>query len=486
MSLPCHRIAPRRFCDRLAVGRSLISCAAADSPHPVSTNHALAHRRLRRRVAWAAAVLLVVSIPLSLFTLGGLPHFFRNAQVRTVVALEAEGMPPDVASAPFAPGFALVTGTTLSAGNTMEVLANGDATFPRLWQDLGAARRSITAQIYYAGPGVVADTVTRILAERARAGIDVYFLYDAFGAADLPRRNLDALRAAGVHVAEFRPVRWYTLDRANHRSHVRGIVVDGAVAYTGGFGFDDKFLGGGRRPQEWRETNARFSGPAVAQLQTAFIAKWAEATGELLTGKRLLALADADATAAGSAARVSGAALIHSPPLTGSTTAERLIALLIASARRRLYIANAYFVPDADFVRLLVAAARRGVDVRLLTNGAQGDVKLARLAGRGRYETLLAAGVRIYEYRPAAMHAKTFVVDGTLAAVTTMNFDNRSLAYNNEVALVARDATIGAAMEAMFLDDLQVSDEIRRDAFVMRSRWQRLLEQGASVLSSLL
>jgi len=335
----------------------------------VSTNHALAHRRLRRRVAWAAAVLLVVSIPLLLLTLGGLPHFFRNSLVRTVLALEADGMPPDVASADFAPGFALVTGTPLSSGNAMEVLANGDATFPRLWQDLGAARRSITVQMYYAGPGVVADTVARILAERARAGIDVYFLYDAFGAADLPRRNLTTMRAAGVRVAEFRPLRWYTLDRANHRSHVRGIIVDGAVAYTGGFGFDDKFLGGGRRPREWRETNARFAGPAVAQLQTAFIAKWAEATGELLTGERFLPLADAAATAARSAASVSEAALIHSPPLTGSTTAERLIALSIASARRRLYIANAYFVPDADFVRLLVAAARRGVDVRLLTNG---------------------------------------------------------------------------------------------------------------------
>jgi len=416
----------------------------------VSTNHALAHRLLRRRVAWAAGILLIVSIPLLLFTLGGLPHFFRNALVRTVIALEADGKPPDVASAHFAPNFELVTGTPLGAGNAMEVLANGDATFPRLWQDLRSARRSITVQIYYAGPGVVADTATGVLAERARAGIDVYFLYDAFGAADLPQRNLDTLRAAGVHVADFRPLRWYTFDRTNHRSHVRGIIVDGTVAYTGGFGFDDRFLGGGRRPGEWRETNARFAGPAVAQLQTAFIAKWAEATGELLTGERFLPLADAAATAARSAASVSEAALIHSPPLTGSTTAERLIALSIASARRRLYIANAYFVPDADFVRLLVAAARRGVDVRLLTNGAQP------------------------------------VVDGVLAAVTTMNFDNRSLAYNNEVALVALDSTVGATMESLFLDDLRISDEIRLDDFGRRPNTQRLLEAAASVLANVL
>jgi cardiolipin synthase len=403
-----------------------------------------------------AAILLIVGIPLVLFTLVGLPHLFRNAQVRTVVAREAGGEPPDVASAHFAPAFALVTGTPLTSGNAVEVLANGDATFPRLWQDLRSARRSVTVQIYYAGPGAVADSVTRILAERARAGVDVYFLYDAFGAQDLPQRYFDTLRAGGVRVAEFRPVRWYTLDRASHRSHVRGIIVDGAVAYTGGFGFDDKWLGGGRRLREWRETNARFAGPAVAQLQTAFIAKWAEATGELLTGERFLPLADAAATAAGSAAGVSEAALVHSPPLTGSTTAERLIALSIASARRRLYITNAYFVPDANFVQLLVDAARRGVNVRLLTNGAQTDVKMTWLAGRDRYEILLAAGVRIYEYRPTAMHAKTFVVDGALTAVTTMNFDNRSLAYNNEVALVALDSAVGAGMESLFFDDHSV------------------------------
>jgi cardiolipin synthase len=178
--------------------------------------------------------------------------------------------------------------------------------------------------------------------------------------------------------------------------------------------------------------------------------------------------------------------LVYSPPLTGSTTAERLFALSIASARRRLYIANAYFVPHADFVQLLVDAARRGVDVRVLTNSAQSDVKTTWLAGRSRYETLLAAGVRIYEYRPTTIHSKTFVVDGTWSAVTTMNFDNRSLAYNDEVALVALDGTVGAIMESLFLEDLRFADEIDVDAFRRRPRWQRVLERAASVLASVL
>lgn len=177
---------------------------------------------------------------------------------------------------------------------------------------------------------------------------------------------------------------------------------------------------------------------------------------------------------------------MHSPPLTGSTRAERLFALSIASAQRRLYITNAYFVPHADFVQLLVDAARRGVDVRVLTNSAQSDVKTTWLAGSSRYETLLAAGVRIYEYRPTTNHAKTFVVDGRWSAITTMNFDNGSLAYNDEVALVARGDTVGTAMESLFLDDLRFADEIRLDLFRQRHRTQRFLERAASVLASLL
>ena len=443
-------------------------------------------RRIRRRRVWATTALITIGIPLVLFALVGLPHLFRNTLVRNVIAREPGGEPPGVASPHFRSAFALLTGSSLTTSNAVEVLANGDSTFPRLWSDMRLARRSITVQMYYAGPGAVADSVTRILGGRARAGVDVYFLADAFGAEDLPRRYLDTLRAAGVHVAVFRPVRWYALDRASHRSHVRGIVVDGAIAYTGGFGVDDKWLGGGRRPREWRETNARFTGPAVATLQATFIANWAEPTGQLLTGERFLPFDDVAATTAAGAAGSTEAALVYSPAVTGSTTAERLLAFSISSAKRRLYIANAYFIPQADFVQLLVAAARRGVDVRILTNGALTDVKTTRLAGRSRYEVLLAAGVRIYEHRPTTIHAKTLVVDGMWTAVTTMNFDNRSLAYNDEVALVALDTAVAATMESLFLADLRFADEMRLDVFRRRPRTQRLLERAASVVAGLL
>lgn len=430
-------------------------------------------------------------MPILFLALVGLPHLFIMPTVRTVVARATGGERLYLDAATFPATFALTTGTPLTPLNQVDVLSNGNETYPRLWEDLRSARRSITVQMYYGGPGSVSDSVVSILAERSRAGVAVFFLYDAFGAQTLPRRLLDTLRIAGGRTAAFRPVRWYALDRANHRSHIRGIVIDGTIGYTGGFGFDDKWLGNGRVPGQWREANARFDGPAASQLQAAFVAKWVEATGELLGGELLtltntLFMLPPHASGNLDSAGGTTAALLYSPPVTGSTVAERLLAISIASARRRLYVTNAYFVPHAYFVGLLVSAARRGVDVRVLTNGAGTDVQTTWLAGRSRYQTLLAAGVRIYEYQPTTLHSKTLVADGLWTVISTINFDNRSLAYNSEVALAVRDAAVGATMDSLFFADLRYAEEINLTAFRQRSWWMHLRERGASVVADLL
>lgn len=470
-------------------------------------------RRLKGRVLWVMLALVILgaailgpwligyphfllallSLPVLAAALVGLPHLVRDPLVRAVIVRPSRAagdagtspLPPGVSTPEFKPTFALVTGVAFTAGNQVDVLANGDQTFERLWHDLRAAGRSITVRMYYAGPGLVADTLSDILASRAQEGVDVYFLYDAFGAVDLPAGYFEALRAAGVHTAAFKPLRWYALDNASHRLHVRGIVIDGRIGYTGGFGIDDKWLGGGRSHGEWRETNVRFVGPAAAQLQAGFVADWSTATGELLIGGGLAVAGVSSAAAAGAAGTSVLAAVVRSPPLMGSSGAERLLALAIASARQSLYISNPYFVPTRGFARLLVDAALRRVDVRILTNGAQSDVKTTWRAGRNSYERLLRAGARIYEYRPT-IHAKTFVVDGELSAVTTMNFDNRSLAYNSEVALVTLESAIGTQMESLFLDDVQYADEIVLAHFQTRPRSARVLEWLASVGSRML
>jgi cardiolipin synthase len=177
------------------------------------------------------------------------------------------------------------------------------------------------------------------------------------------------------------------------------------------------------------------------------------------------------------------AGLVYTSPTTGSTPAERLLAISFAAARRRLYVASAYFVPDDDFRRMLTDAVARGVDVRLLLPSKDTDVPIVRMAGRARYEELLTGGVRIWEYRPSMMHAKTLVADGLWALIGTMNIDNRSLALNDEVTLAALDAELGAAMEAAFLDDLEHSREIVLENFRHRGSLDRLMEGAATLLS---
>jgi cardiolipin synthase len=420
-------------------------------------------------------IILVVSMMLV-----GFLSITRGATVRTVIAEGDREGPPQVSDSLFAHSIELFTGTHLDEGNKIEILLNGEGTYPKLWKDIESAKKTLTVQMYYSQPGVVADTMKKYLIDRAKAGVRVLLLLDAFGSQPLKKDWIADLRNAGVEVAWLRPLRWYTLHKATQRSHVRVVVVDGRVGYTGGFGLADYWLGDGKHKDQWRETNVRFYGPTVAALQAAFAAGWAETTGELLTGDIFfppVAFEDRGNVNAG---------LMHSLPTIGSTPAERFLALTIAGSRKTLYITNSYFVPNTDFCDLLIKAAHRGVDVRVLTVGQETDVKTTWYAGRALYEKLLAGGVKIYEYQPTMMHAKTIVVDGLWSAMGSMNFDNRSIAFNNESQILALDAGIGQQMDQIFLNDLQYAKEMKLEEFKKRPWTGKVLEWGAQKLRRIL
>ena len=429
-----------------------------------------------KRIGLGVLVALIIVLALI-----GILSATRGTPVHSVIVAGESGAPPAVDDPLYARTMELHAKTHIEGGNRVEILRNGNETYPRIWQDMAAATRTITAQMYYAMPGVVADSLSKHLRARARAGVQTMLVLDAFGASAIEDDWIDSLRAAGVKVEELRPLHWYTLDKAGNRSHVRAIVVDGKIGYTGGFGIADKWQGDGRTPDQWRDTNVRFEGPAVLQLQAAFAAAWAEASGELLTGDLFFPRSTA-VDSVGPAV----AGLLYTAPALGSTPAERFLALTIVSARKSLFITNSYFVPDDDFRKMLTDAARRGVDVRVLTAGEETDVLATTYASRARYEELLSGGVRIYEYKPVMIHAKTFVVDGLWSSIGTLNFDNRSLALNNESNLVSLDASLATAMTAMFFDDLSRSTEIKLEQFRRRSWRQKLLEQGANLLSRVL
>jgi cardiolipin synthase len=422
--------------------------------------------------------LVVLAAIVLAFALIGVLTVTRGTPVGTVVTLSGSG-PPPITDSLFERSFELFTGTHIFPGNIVEPALDG-AIYPRLWADLRSAQRTITVQMYYSVPGTVADSMAASLMERARAHVRVLFLVDAFGSQHLSRSWLDSLRKAGVEVARLRKLRWFTIHNATDRSHVRAVVVDGHIGYTGGFGLADYWLGDGHHDNQWRESNVRFEGPAVMQLQSAFAAAWAEATGELLTGKLFFP------TSGFQPIGPTHAGLLYAAPTTGSTPAERFLALSISAARKTLYVANSYFVPDDDLRRMLMRAVKGGVDVRILTVSEKSDVKTTWYAGRYRYEELLRSGVKIYEYQPTMLHSKTLVVDGLWSTIGSMNFDNRSMAFNNESNLVVLDAAFGARMDSTFLDDLRFSKQIVLEEFQHRSRWSKMLEAGATLLSRVL
>ena len=425
----------------------------------------------------AIAALILFAIILALIGILSVTH---DTPVHSVIAEGDKGGPPSIVDPLFARTIELFTGTHIDPGNSVQILLNGDGTYPQLWKDLATAQRTITVQMYYSQPGAVADTLAKYLIDRARQKVRVLLLLDAFGSQPLKREWIASLKSAGVEVVWLRPLRWYTLQKAAQRSHVRVVVIDGRIGYTGGFGLADYWLGDGHHDDQWRESNVRFEGPTVGALQAAFAAAWAEATGELLTGDMFFpvtSFADVGDVQAG---------LMYSIPSTGSTPAERFLALSIAGARKTLYISNSYFVPGENFMQLLLSAARRGVDVRVITVSDKTDVKTTWYAGRTYYEKLLEGGVKVYEYEPSMMHAKTMVVDGMWSYIGSMNFYNRSLSFNNESNLVVLDRNIGAQMDSIFADDIKYSKEINLEEFRKRPLSGKILEWGAQKLRRVL
>lgn len=410
---------------------------------------------------------LILGLIVGLMAFIGLLSAVKGTPVDRVQQF-GDGKPAAVDEPGFRTALELVSRTTLHAGHDVEIFVNGDETYPRLWSDLRAARASITLQLYYCEPGRMADTLREILIERASAGVKILFLYDAFGSS-FPREYVRALKDAGIRAEPFRPLSVLAAHTFQNRAHIRVVCVDGRIGWTGGFGIADKWYGNGRDEGQWRDSNVRFTGHGVHQLQSAFVACWAEATGELLVGELLFpAIEPREGGILGG--------VLHGSPSIGSTEAERFFALSIASARKRLWITNSYFVPDREFRRMIADAARRGVDTRVLTAGPKTDVKSTLYAGRARYEELMKAGVRIYEYRNTMMHAKTVVVDGLWGAVGSMNADNRSLSFNEETVLMMLDAGTGATLERQFTDDIGHADEVLLATFRQRGASDRIKE----------
>jgi cardiolipin synthase len=381
------------------------------------------------------------------------------------------GVPVAVENPDFAATLEGITGGTIVGGNRVDVLLNGDEIFPAYLAAIASARTTITyAQYFYEG-GVVGSMVADALAQRCRGGVAVHALLDAFGAAAMPREYVDHMRAAGCEVVFSRA----SLLSVNHRNHSRILVVDGRVGFTGGSGVADKWLGDGRQRQQWRDTDVRLEGPVVRQLQSAFVKSWHEATRVALTGPAYFPpLAPQGAMRA---------QIVTSAPSKGDVAIYTMLLLAVRGARRTIHLTNPYFLPDRAMEQAIVAAVRRGVEVIALVPGPI-DWTLVRAASRSGFGVLLDAGVVIYEYEPALLHAKTLVIDGAWTTIGSANLDPRSLALNAELNAVVYSAELGKRMEQIFTSDLAHARRVRFARWYARPLWRHLLEWLAAPFRS--
>jgi cardiolipin synthase len=359
------------------------------------------------------------------------------------VPIPAEG-------APFALALEQGLGVQMRPGHELTLLSNGTV-FDGLEQEIRKAQSSIHVLLYIWEKGAASDRVVAAITERGKAGVACRIVVDDFGSPDFTKDVQPALVAAGCEVRIFRPLPGHGDKLA--RNHRKVVVIDGRIAFTGGFGIRDSWLGDGVTNDGWRDANVRFTGAAVTEAQQAIAENWMEAGGALFPPAAFPAQ---EATGPASAAFVASTV---SPVLT---RAERLVQLVIQAAKRRLWIANAYFVPSDAILEMLKRKASEGVDVQLLMPGKKSDSKASAGAQHKEYGPLVERGVKVFEYVPSMMHAKTMLVDDELSVVASINLDPLSLNKLEEVALVVQDRAFAATLAGTFQADLKNAKPVGR------------------------
>lgn len=368
----------------------------------------------------------------------------------------------------------------IHVGNRVRLFTDGGEAMRAMIGAITAARHEVLCEAYIFLDDDTGNAFREALSAAAGRGPRVCVLADAFGSFATRSEFWRSLEAAGVEVRLFH--RLFTqLWWQPFRDHRKVLVADRRVAFTGGMNIADEYAGSsglGRRDQLMRDTHLEITGPAAIEMAAVFSEGWQRADGEPLES----ALAPRD-TAEDPAH--DGGARIHvldSRPGRGHRETAAVLAAVVALARERLWLTNGYFAPGRLAVRLLAHAARRGVDVRLILPGRT-DVPIVRHAGHGFYRSLLAAGVRIFEYRKSILHAKTLTADGIVSIVGSTNLDARSFQFNAECNAVVVDERLAAEMEAAFERDVAASDEIELARWRRRGRLHRLGDRAARWLS---
>ncbi|GIP35760.1 cardiolipin synthase [Paenibacillus sp. J2TS4] len=367
----------------------------------------------------------------------------------------------------------------ISFSTETEILTNGDATFSAILNELEKAVHHIHMEYYIYRNDEIGTQIQQVLIQKAKAGVKVRFLFDAVGSLKLPTFFLDEMKQAGVEVVAFAPVYIPLLsNKVNFRNHRKIVVIDGEVGFIGGLNVGDEYLSRSTTYGFWRDTHILVRGEAVRTLQIIFLQDWHYMTGEAHLNPEYLSPSLTETQGDGAVQ------MIASGPDNEWRTLKNLFFSMITSAKRSIWIATPYFIPDDDIYTALQVAALSGVDVKLLFP-KKPDKWLPYFASHSYFRELLDAGVQIYEYEKGFMHSKILIIDGEMASIGSANMDMRSFHLNFEVNAFIYQTESTRTLVSDFQADLQDSTQINRDKFV--KKWYiRFMESAARLLSPLL
>jgi len=368
-----------------------------------------------------------------------------------------------------------VVGIPATENNRITVLRNGCEIFPAMLDAIRAAEHTIDFLTFVYWKGAIGTELAEALGQRAKAGVRVRVLLDAWGSRPIEPRLIDNMMSAGVQVRWFRPLRRFRLGEVNHRTHRKVLVVDESVGFTGGVGISDLWQGNARNELEWRDTHFRVEGPAVDGLRAAFLDNWAE------TDPTVFEVAY-DRFPRQPTPGDSVVQCVRGASATGGSDLRSVFRTLLQLSQRQLRVTTAYFVPDNDLVKRLCDAASRGVQVQILLPGPFADKRFVQLAAEVEYEELIHSGVELWNFQPTMMHAKTMMVDVLVANVGSANFNARSLKCDEEINMVIFDPAVVKTLNTHFDDDLERSVQIDPRRWKRRSLTQRLKERVVAPL----
>ena len=365
-----------------------------------------------------------------------------------------------------------------TTGNRVELLIDGQQTFDSLLEGLARAEKFILFQFYIIRDDNLGRRLCRILADKARAGVKVFLLYDEIGSRPFASTRIHKhMEMTGVRVAPFNTTQGRrNRFQLNFRNHRKNVVVDGKYAWIGGHNVGDEYLGLNKRIGLWRDTHTRVEGPAVLGAMQAFATDWRWATRSPMDIEWVFSTEKkGDSTVL----------VFPSDPASEYEEAGLMYHQAIVAATRRIWIASPYFVPDHGIVSALQLAALRGVNVRVLIPD-EPDGPVVAMANWAYTQDLLPVGVKVYRYQGGFMHQKVLLMDDQVSGVGTANFDNRSFRLNFEVTLLVHDTAFALDVEAMLQADFRRSRQVSMEEIDSKPVWFPLAMAVAKLFSPVL